>query len=98
MNLSPADAAKAVALIEDGRSFRYVADRLRKSLGSVHRAVKRLLLTVRSLIFTLRTCWRRFLNCTAVVCRSRIACSKMNLSSTLEVALLWPEPGNLEYV
>ncbi|PSN33390.1 hypothetical protein C0J52_27818 [Blattella germanica] len=35
------DAAKAVALIEDGRSFCYVADRLRESLGSVHRAVKR---------------------------------------------------------
>ena len=41
MTLSLADAAKPIALIEDSRSFRYVADRLHKSVGSVHRAVKR---------------------------------------------------------
>ena len=41
MTLNLTDAAKALALIEDCCIFRNVADRLRKSLCSVHRAVKR---------------------------------------------------------
>lgn len=41
MPLSPEASASAVALIEDGRSYRYVAERLGASIGSIHRAVKR---------------------------------------------------------
>ena len=41
MPLSREEAAQAVALVEDGRSFRYVAEVIGSSLGSIHRAVQR---------------------------------------------------------
>ena len=41
MTMSASDAAKAVALVEDGRSYRYVAEVLGTSHSSVQRAIRK---------------------------------------------------------
>ena len=41
MMMSGSDAAKAVALVEGGRSYRYVAEVLGTSHSSVHRAIRK---------------------------------------------------------
>ena len=41
MPLSVEDSVRAVSLIDDGGSYRYVTDRIGASIGSIHRAVQR---------------------------------------------------------
>ena len=41
MPLSLEDSVRTVSLFDDGRSYRYVADRIGASIGSIHRAVQR---------------------------------------------------------
>ena len=41
MPLRVQDSVRAVSLIDDGRSYRYVTDRIGALIGSIHRAVQR---------------------------------------------------------
>ena len=41
MPLSVEYSVRAVSLIDDGQSYRYVADRIGASIGSIHRAAQR---------------------------------------------------------
>ena len=76
------EAKTELVLVENALTAnRYILQILAEHVVPFKPEAYSLLLTVRSLTFTPRTCWRPFLNCTDVVCRSRKACrpSKMNL-------------------